>query len=395
MNSSHQAVADKGVQSSSSSRGNSLRNIQSFREGTTILVILGLGVIMSILSPYFLTGDNFKTMFMSFAINGFIVIAMTLVLITGGIDLGVGAVMALVGIVVGSLFLEFHMNIWLASFIGLALGLIIGIVNGLFITRIGLSPFITTLGMSQVIYGVAAVVSQGMPLPLQTVPDLFKFMGRGSIGNTGIPFVIVLFLVVACIFDFLSRRSTVFRKIYYVGSSEKSARFSGIDVSKVRMGVYMLSGVLSAFAGILSIARFNTATNTMGMTVNMDAISAAVIGGASLNGGEGTIFGAALGIALLALIQTSLNLMDVGPYWQSLVTGLVLLISVSLDFLSHRKRRERAIFGRVIQRTQGERYENDNWRCEERRFGRSNDQRNESGDRRIGGHRTGRDASGC
>lgn len=335
---SNQAVAARGVQSPPSSGTSSLRKIQNFREGTTILVILALGVIMTIISPYFLTAENFKTMFMSFAINGFIVIAMTLVLITGGIDLGVGAVMALVGIVVGSLFLDFHMDIWLASAIGLLLGLIIGAVNGLFITRIGLSPFITTLGMSQVIYGVAAVVSQGMPLPLQTVPDTFKFVGRGIIGGTGIPFVIVLFLIVACIFDFLSRRSTVFRKIYYVGSSEKSARFSGIDVAKVRMGVYMLSGVLAAFAGILSIARFNTATNTMGITVNMDAISAAVIGGASLNGGEGTIFGAALGIALLALIQTSLNLLDVGPYWQSLVTGLVLLISVSLDFLSHRKR---------------------------------------------------------
>jgi len=105
------------------------------------------------------------------------------------------------------------------------------------------------------------------------------------------------------------------------------------------MGVYMLVGVLAAFAGILSIARFNSATNNMATTVNMDAISAAVIGGASLNGGEGTIFGAVLGIALLALIQTSLNLMDVGPYWQNLVTGLVLLVAVSLDFLSHRKKR--------------------------------------------------------
>jgi ribose transport system permease protein len=247
--------------------------------------------------------------------------------------------MAFVGVVVGTLFLNFHMNIWLAAAIGMALGFGIGVVNGLFITRIGLSPFITTLGMMQVVYGAAAVVSQGMPLPLQSLPDSFKFLGRGMIGTTGLPFVILLFLVVAFVFDFLSRRATAIRRIYYVGSNEKSARFSGISVNRVRMGVYMLVGLLSAFAGILSIARFNSATNTMAATVNMDAISAAVIGGASLNGGEGTIFGAVLGIALLALIQTSLNLMDVGPYWQSLVTGLVLLIAVSLDFLSHRKAR--------------------------------------------------------
>ena len=318
---------------------NPFRKAGGFREGTTILVILGLGAIMSVMSPYFLTIENFRTMFMSFAINGIVVIAMTLALISGGIDLGVGAVMALVGVVVGSLFLNFHMNIWLASLLGLVLGLGIGAINGLFITRIGLSPFITTLGMMQVVYGAASVVSQGMPLPLQSLPVAFKFLGRGMIGKTGLPFVILLFLVLAFIFDFLSRRATVIRKIYYVGSNEKSARFSGINVASVRMGVYMLVGVLSAFAGILSIARFNSASSTMATTVNMDAISAAVIGGASLTGGEGTIFGAVLGIALLALIQTSLNLMDVGPYWQSLVTGLVLLIAVSLDFLSHRKKR--------------------------------------------------------
>jgi len=315
------------------------RSSGGFRERTTILVILGLGIAMSFLSPYFLTVENFRTMFMSFAINGMVVIAMTLSLVSGGIDLSVGAVMALVGVVVGTLFFYGHMNIWLAAAIGLAIGLLIGVINGLFITRVGLSPFITTLGMTQVAYGVASVVSVGMPIPLQTLPVAFKFLGRGVIPGTGFPFVILLFLVTAFVFDFLSRRSTTIRKIYYVGSNEKSARFSGINVNKVRMGVYMLVAVMSAFAGILSIARFNSAASTLATTVNMDAISAAVIGGASLNGGEGTIFGAVLGIALLALIQTSLNLMDVGPYWQSLVTGLVLLIAVSLDFLSHRKSR--------------------------------------------------------
>ncbi|OHE64330.1 MAG: hypothetical protein A2413_01530 [Treponema sp. RIFOXYC1_FULL_61_9] len=339
MSGSKQTADDKAADGKKAPVRNPFRKAGGFREGTTIIVILGLGAIMSVMSPYFLTVENFRTMFMSFAINGIVVIAMTLALISGGIDLGVGAVMALVGVAVGSLFLNLHMNIWLASLLGLVLGLGIGAINGLFITKIGLSPFITTLGMMQVVYGAASVVSQGMPLPLQSLPAAFKFLGRGMIGKTGLPFVILLFLVLAFIFDFLSRRATVIRKIYYVGSNEKSARFSGIDVARVRMGVYMLVGVLSAFAGILSIARFNSASSTMGTTVNMDAISAAVIGGASLAGGEGTIFGAVLGIALLALIQTSLNLMDVGPYWQSLVTGLVLLIAVSLDFLSHRKKR--------------------------------------------------------
>lgn len=315
-----------------------LGRFQGFREGTTILIILAIGVVMSFLSPYFLTPENFRTMFMIFSINGLAVIGMTLVLISGGIDLSVGSVMALVGVVTGSLFLTFKMDIWLAAGVGLLVGAGIGFINGFFITRVGLSAFITTLGMMQVARGATFVISQAMPLPLQSMPDAFKFMGRGLIGSTGIPFVIVLFIVVAVIFDFLSRRSTVIRKIYYIGSSEKAARFSGINVNRVRVGVYVLSGVLSAFAGVLTIARFNSATPYYGESVAFDAISAAVIGGASLIGGEGTIFGAVLGIALLALIQTSLNLLDVSPYWQNLVTGLILLGAVSIDFLSHRNR---------------------------------------------------------
>jgi ribose transport system permease protein len=316
-----------------------LASFAGFREGTTILIILGLGAIMTFLSPYFLTSENIRSLFMIFSINGMVVIAMTLVLISGGIDLSVGTTMALVGIVSGSLFMKLHMNIWLASLVGMGVGAFIGWVNGLFINKVGLSPFITTLGMSQVARGACYVISQAMPLPLQSMPAPFKFIGRGIIGGTGVPFVIVLFIVIVAVFDFLSRRSTAIRKIYYIGSSEKSARFSGINVDRARMGVYVLAGILSAFAGILTIARFNTATPYFGATVPLDAISAAVIGGSSMNGGEGTILGAVLGIALLAVIQTSLNLMDVSPYWQDLVTGLILLFAVSLDFISHRKKR--------------------------------------------------------
>jgi ribose transport system permease protein len=230
------------------------------------------------------------------------------------------------------------MNIWLASVIGILFGTLCGFINGFFITRVGLSAFITTLGMMQVARGATFVISAAMPIPLQSIPPAFKFLGRGIIPGIGVPFVIVLFIVSAVIFDFLSRRSTSIRKIYYVGSNEKAARFSGVNVNRVRIGVYVLSAVVASVAGVLTIARFNSATPYYGDTIAFETISAAVIGGASLNGGEGTILGAMLGMALLALIQTSLNLLDVSPYWQNLVTGLILLAAVSLDFLSHRKR---------------------------------------------------------
>ena len=145
-------------------------------------------------------------------------------------------------------------------------------------------------------------------------------------------------IVVAILFDFLARRSTILRKVYYIGSNEKSARFSGINVNRVRMGVYVLSGLLAAIAGILAIARFSSAPPYGYQGVELDAISAAVIGGTSMNGGEGTIFGAVLGIAMLAVIETATNLLEISPYLKDLITGAILLAAVSIDMLSHRKR---------------------------------------------------------
>ena len=315
-----------------------IRRFRGFREGTTILIILVLGVIMSFLSPVFLTGENFSTMFKIFAINGLVVIGMTLVMISGGIDLSVAAVMALVGVVSGQLFLLYKWNIWFASLIGLAVGTGIGFLNGFFVTRVGLSPFIVTLALSFMSRGLAFVLSQAMPLPLNNISGSFKFIGRGVIGNTGIPFIVVLFIVVAIVFDFLTRRSTIIRRIYYVGSNEKAARFSGINVDRVRMGVYILSGTLAALAGMFSVARFNSAPPYGYAGVEMTAICAAVIGGTSMNGGEGTIFGAVLGIAMLAVIETATNLLEISPYLKDLITGAILLAAVSLDMLSHRKR---------------------------------------------------------
>ena len=309
-----------------------------FREGTTILLVLAISVAMSFASPFFLTSENITTTVQSFSIDGLVVIAMTIVLISGGIDLSVAAVMALSGVLAGVLF-RAGLDIWLASLVGISAGATVGAINGFFITRLGLSPFITTLALQQIARGAAYVISGGVPVPLSNLPPEFKFLGRGIIDGTGVPFAIVLFLVVVALFDFLSRRSTMLRKVYYVGSSEKAARLSGIDVHRVRMGVYVLAGTLAALAGILTISRFNSATSYYGVNVDLKAISACVIGGASLNGGEGTILGSIIGITLMSVISSSLVLLDVSPYWQDLTMGLILLAAVSIDFLSHMRRR--------------------------------------------------------
>jgi ribose transport system permease protein len=318
-------------------RRSGLRRVMGFREGTTILLVVGIAIAMSIASPFFLTGENITTTIQSFSIDGLVVIAMTVVLISGGIDLSCASVMALAGVLAGVLF-KGGMDVWLASAAGLAVGVAVGAVNGFFITRLGLSPFITTLALQQIARGAAYVVSGGVPVPLSNLPAAFKYLGRGTVAGTGVPFAIVLFLAVVVVFDLASRRSTVLRKVYYLGSNEKAARLSGIDVNRVRMGVYVLAGGLSALAGLLTISRFNSATSYYGVGVDLKAISACVIGGASLNGGEGTILGSIIGITLMSVIASSLVLLDISPYWQDLTMGLILLAAVSRDYLSHARR---------------------------------------------------------
>ncbi len=208
-----------------------------------------------------------------------------------------------------------------------------GFIVGLFVTRIGLSFFITTLATMAIFRGACYAVTNGAAISLFTLPASFKFIGQGTI--FGIPVSIIIFAVTIIICDFLLRKAAVFRKVYYVGSNEKAARFSGINVNAIKIGVSVLCAFLAVIAGIIYTARYGAATVTMGNGLELTAISAAVIGGASLNGGEGSIMGAILGIALLSLVTTSMILLDVSAYWIDLVRGLILLAAVTIDQLGH------------------------------------------------------------
>jgi ribose transport system permease protein len=176
-------------------------------------------------------------------------------------------------------------------------------------------------------------------LSLYDLPDSFKFMGVGKI--FGIPFVIILFFVIVIICDFMIRRSTLIRKVFYVGSNEKAAMFSGINVDKVKISESVLCSTLAGFAGIIYMARFTSATATFGQGHEMTAISAAVIGGASLTGGKGTVLGAVLGITMLQLVTSSLTLLNINPYWQTFITGMILLTAISLDSLGEMRKAKR------------------------------------------------------
>lgn len=314
----------------------SVKNIFSrFRGASLILIIILFSIAMSFCSPYFLTWDNIKTTVISMCCDGIVTIGMTIVLISGGIDLSVGAVLGLSGVVTGVLYNN-GTNIFLAGIIAVLICIIIGVLNGLISCKTSIAPMITTLGTMNVARGMALTFTQGSPQSIKNMPEAFRFLGKGQL--FGIPFIIVLFLFCVIILSFLLRKSVMMRKIFYVGSNARSAEFSGINVAHVKMGVYILSAFLAALAGILTASRFAVATPTAGTGSEMTAISAAVIGGASLSGGEGSIIGAVLGLLLLTLINNALVLLNVSVYWQQFISGGILLIAVLTDYYINRKK---------------------------------------------------------
>jgi ribose transport system permease protein len=306
-----------------------------FRSASIILFILLFGVIMSFLSPYFLTWDNLRTTIIGLCCDGIIAIGMTIVLISGSIDLSVGAVLGMAGAITGALFIH-DVNIYLSCLVALVAGISLGLLNGLIISRTSISPMICTLGTMYIARGIAFVVTRGSPQSMKNVPDSFRVLGKGNI--FGIPVIIIIFAAIALIFAFLMNKSAAMRKIFYVGSNEQSAEYSGINVVKVRIGVFLLSSFLAVIAGILTTSRFTVATPTAGEGSEMIAISVAVIGGASTGGGEGTIMGTVFGLILITLINNALVLLNVSVYWQKLISGGILLLAVLIDYFSHKNK---------------------------------------------------------
>jgi ribose transport system permease protein len=301
---------------------------KNLREAGLIAIITALCIAMSFASEFFLTWENIRAMLLSFAIEGIVVVGMTILLIVGGIDLAVGSVVCLAMVIVGALFLM-GMDPWSASLLAIAASAGIGLLMGLCVTKIGLSHFIASLAFMVIARGLSLAITQGTPQSLFNLPPEFKAIGQGTVG--GIPIVILIFAAIVIVSDFVLRKSTLFRKVFYVGSNEKAALYAGINVNSVKLWVTVLCGAMAGLAGVIYTARFGAATPTFGVGMELNVIAAAVIGGASLKGGSGTIYGAVLGLALLSVVTSSLILLDVSVYWQDVIKGAILLVAVSLD----------------------------------------------------------------
>lgn len=312
-----------------------LRSLLHQREAGLVAIIIVLFIAMSFASPYFLTWPNIKAMLMSFSVEGIVVVGMTVLLIVGGLDLSVGAVVCLSMVVAGQLFLA-GLDPWTAGMGGLVASAAVGCGIGLCVTRIGLSHFIASLAAMVIVRGLCMVITGGTPLSLFSLPQSFKFMGQGDI--LGIPIVIIIFGVIVVVFDYFLRRATFFRKIIYTGSNEKAAAYAGIRTNRIKFIATVFTSVMAGLAGIIYMARLGSATPSFGVGMELNVIAAAVIGGASLKGGTGSIIGAVLGIALLSIVTSSLILLNVSAYWQEMTKGLILLAAVSFDHILNKYR---------------------------------------------------------
>jgi ribose transport system permease protein len=309
-----------------------LHKLMAAREITLFVLIAILIVVMSIASPYFLSLANFRAMAVGLVPTGVIVIGMSILLVSGGFDLSVGSVLALASTVCALLMIA-GAPILLAIVATLLLGAFIGLINGLLITGLSINPLVATLGTMSVARGFALVFTEGFSL--SSLPTSFGFLGTTNL--FGLPPIVWLMIVLVALGDFLLRRSTFFRQIYFIGSNERAARLSGISVDRVRVVAYVLTALLAALAGIMLASRLMSGTPTAGNGLELQVLAAAVIGGASLRGGEGTVLGAFLGAVFVALINNAMTMLAVSIYWQMIVTGAVLVAAVAIDMIGRRR----------------------------------------------------------
>ena len=284
-------------------------------------------VYFSISAPGFLTVDNISNVVRQSSIVGLVAFGITIVMITSGIDLSVGSVVGLSAVAAAIAGTAGDGSTVLAIGAGVAVGLVVGLVNGAMVTWGGIIPFLATLATLAVARSAALIITNGQPV--FGLPDSFQWLGTGLLGPVPVP--VVLFLLIAVVTDFVLSRTRFGRHVYAVGGSEESAQKVGIQVRRIKFAVYSISGLLAALAGIVLTARVDGADPLAGTGYELQAIAAAVIGGTSLFGGRGSIRGTVLGVLLLGFVTNGLNLLNVSSYYQQGVQGLVLVLAVLLS----------------------------------------------------------------
>jgi erythritol transport system permease protein len=334
--------------------GNGLDLVRILLEGRAFFALIVIIVVFSILSPNYFSVANFLTMANHVAIYGLLSIGMLLVILNGGIDLSVGSVLALCGVVAGALLqgvtlaalgVMLYPPVWAVVVITCALGALVGAVNGVLIAYLRVPAFVATLGTLYVARGVALLMTNGLTYNnLNGRPEFgntgFDWLGFNRIG--GVPIGVLVLAVVAILCHLMLTRTAFGRWLYASGGNERAAELSGVPTKGVKIAVYVLSGICAAIAGLVLSSQLTSAGPTAGTTYELTAIAAVVIGGAALTGGRGTVGGTMLGAFVIGFLSDGLVIVGVSAYWQTVFTGAVIVLAVLLNSIQYSPRRKRA-----------------------------------------------------
>jgi len=324
-------------------------------EGRALIALVIIVAIFAFLSDNYLTTGNLTTITKQVAFNAIVALGMLMVILNGGIDLSVGSTVGLTAAVAGNLFRGLNLplteavmfpKVWVIVVLSVAVGMLVGLVNGLLIARLNLAPFIVTLGMLYVARGLTQVLLNG-----QNITN--ELSGQPYLGNTGffdvfasrplgLPISAWVMIILAVFFSILLTRTPFGRWLYATGSNERAAQLSGVPVKRVQTRIYVISGFCAALVGILQMANISSSTADLGQFYELNAIAAVVIGGAALSGGRGTVRGTIIGAFVIGFLANGLVIVGVSPFWQQVITGAVIILAVAVDQIQQIIQRRRA-----------------------------------------------------
>ena len=317
------------------------KNVLRRREFLLVGMVLVITAVMSFLKSTFLTTPNMMSLILGLSADGFVAIGMTLILISGQIDLTVGSVQCLASVIVGALYVR-GMNIWLAALLALVVCVCIGAITGTLVAKMSnMTPFIITLGMMGVIRGICYIITKGTSITVtgERIRQ-FRFLGGGYVGF--LPMFFLLLLIAIVVAQFLLRNTKFCAKTFFIGSNVKAAELAGINVSRTKIILYMISALCAAMAGVLCTGRFGVSSPILGVNAESRAITAAVVGGTTMHGGEGMMVGTLFGLILIHFISNALVQLGVSVYWQDFASNMLLLTVLVIDSYT-RTKRERSL----------------------------------------------------
>lgn len=298
---------------------------------TIFFVLIALCVFFSIMNrEAFLTVDNFFNIARQVSMMGITAVGMTFVMLIGGFDLSVGSMQALAGVIVASMMVTFSLPVPVSIIITVLVAGGVGAVNGLIVTRLNVNAFIATLSMTQILRGIAFVLTGAFPIT--NLPPAFTVMGQGYVGDV-VPIPVIIMAVVFVFGLFILNKTYIGRHFYSVGGNAEAARLSGINVKMVKMIAFILCGMLASIAGLILAGRLNSGQPNAGQSFEFDVITACVLGGISLEGGQGRLLGTLLGVLIMGVLANGMIIMSIGKYYQWIIKGVVLIAAVAVDGL--------------------------------------------------------------